>query len=284
MPYQNGPSGEVKKLVAAKGGAIWTTVTDVYAGGAALAELEFEQPNVPDIAKMLLGWRPIENITDSAAAESMISVFSLDGPNYKYQPQEVIAGTCGDSYLLTSNLLLGASEYYDVFAPMKGGAEFNANAEPCDAIAGNRRVAAEFTWTDVLINLPVIMSQCSREVALGAAAGVAAGTTFNIGDAHELIEVGGVHTHAAITIEEEITTSLIVKCTALSPLQETSVIFEPVAPVGDEAADEGAAMARLARRPQMLKFKTESANVLNDLDVDVLLSAAGQAVHYIRWI
>lgn len=284
MPAQNGPSAKVKELVAAAGGAIWTTVTDVYAGGAAVAALLIEAPSVPDIARMLLGWRPIENITDSAVDESLLSVFSLSGPNYKYAPQEVICGCLADSYLLTGNSLIAHSEYYDVFAKMKGGSAFNVNAEPVDAIAGNRRSAVELTWSDVQIALPVIYSVCSREIALGAAADIAAGTTFNIGDSHELIEVGGVHTHAAITVEEEITTSLIVKCTNMSPLQELSILLEPVGQVGDEAVDEGHALCHLARRTQMMKFKTETSNVYNDFDVDVALSAAGQGVHYLRWI
>lgn len=284
MPSQNGPSERVKELIASKGGHIWTTTTDVVAGGAAVAGLVFEQPYVPTIARMLLGWRPIENVTDGAVEESLLSVFSLSGSNYRWQPQEVICGTLGDSILLTSNILIAHSEYYDVFAPVSGGEQIDANVEPCDAIAGNRRSSIEFTWSDVRIDVPVIYSQCSREIAVGAAAGIVAGTTITISGGKKLIEVGAVHTHAAITIEEESTTQCVIKSTGLHPVNELKFSLEPVGGVNDEAVDEGAPLAHLARRTQRLSIQKETAVVTCDFDVDVALSAAGQAVHMLRWI
>ncbi|MBU1172991.1 MAG: hypothetical protein KKD44_25805, partial [Proteobacteria bacterium] len=118
MPVQSGPSEVVKKLVAQMGGHIWSTVTDVVAGGAAVAETVIDaHVIVPDAARMLLGWRPFEAVTAQAVAESVVSVFRLAGANYKFQPQEVICGCVADSFLATGSNLVAPSEYFDVFAP-----------------------------------------------------------------------------------------------------------------------------------------------------------------------
>lgn len=284
MPFQSGPSEDTKKLVARMGGSMWTTCTDVAAGGAATARAQIENMYVPDTAKMLLGWRPVEYAADQAVSESLMSVFDISGGNYNYQPQEVICGNVGIGILTDAGGILHApSEYYDVFAPVSGGAQISIGVEPLDAIAGNRRSGAEFTWTDRKLPLPVIRSRCSREVAINAA-GVTPGTTLNITNAHELIEVGGVITEAAPTIEEEAFGTLVIKCTAL-PINEIKCLLEPCGAIADLGTDEGpCGMAYLARRVQRLKFSSPAVTVLADFDLDVALSNAGQAAHYLRWI
>jgi hypothetical protein len=284
MPIQNRTSTRALELVAAKGGSIWTTCTNTVAGGAALARTEIENMYVPDKAKTLLGWRPMETPAISAAAESVVSVFDISGGNYNWQPQEVICGCVSDSCLAaTGQLLLSQSEYYDVYAPVAGGEQISIGVEPCDAIAGDRRSGAEFTWTDVRIGLPVIRSQCSREVALPTAtAGIVAGTTLPITNAHELIEVGGIATHVIAFASEELNVTLILKCSAL-PVNEIRCMFEGTGQIN--VATPGAITAYLTRRLQRLKFSQPSATIYADFDVDVAIAAAnvGQMVHYIRW-
>jgi hypothetical protein len=173
------------------------------------------------------------------------------------------------------------SEYYDVFAPVAGGETIAIGVEPLDAIAGNRRCGAEFAWTDVRLPLPTIRSLCSRETAVAAAAGINAGPALAITDAHTLIEVGGAATHAAITAAEELNVTLILKCTAW-PINEIRVLFEPTGSV--EVATPGGFNAYLTRRLERLKFSQPTATINADYDVDIALTAAGQAGHYIRWI
>lgn len=283
MVYQSQPSEKLRELVKKLGGSIWTSVTDVAAGGTATAATRIEQPYVPDDARTLLGWRPVEYATDQAVAESLLSVFSIEGSNYKFQPQEVVCGSVGDSILLTGGILHTPSEYYDVLAPVSGGEQIDIYVEPCDAIAGNRRSAAEFTWTNVRVPLPTIYSKASREVAISLA-GLTAGTTLNISRTHELIEVGGIITHAAHTVEEEAFGTLVIKSTNFTPIQEIKCLLEPTGAISDLAADENSPMVYLARRCQRMKFKTENSVVTADFDLDVAQSNAGQAVHYIRWI
>lgn len=282
MPSQNGPSEVVKNLVKQLGGSIWTTCTDVAAGGTATARAQIENMYVPDAARTLLGWRPVEYATDQAADESLMSVFDISGGNYNYQPQEVVCGCVAPSLMATGGLLQAHSEYYDVFAPVAGGEQISVGVEPLDAIAGNRRSGAEFTWSDKKLGLPVIRSKCSREVAIQNA-GVTAGTTLNITQAHELIEAGGVVTVAAHTVEEEAFASLVLKCTAW-PINEIKMLFEPVGAIADLAADENSPLTYVARRIQRLKFSQEACTITADFDLDVALSNAGQAAHYIRWI
>jgi hypothetical protein len=284
MPYQARPHDDVIALVESLGGSIWTSVTNTVAGGAALARTEIENMYVPDKAKTLLGWRPIESITDQAVSESMLSVFDLAGPNYNFQPQEVVCGCVGNGILLDAGGILQApSEYFDVFAPVAGGEQISVGVEPCDAQAGNRRSGAEFTWADVKLPLPTVYSYCSREVA-EQNAGVTAGTTLTLTHAHTLIEVGAAFTNALPTVEEEINITTILKCNAW-PVNELRIMNEPVGAIADLAADEGCSgKCYLSRRLQRLKFSQESVTVYCDFDLDVAATAAGQAVHMLRWI
>lgn len=282
MPSQNGPSEKVKAAVQQSGGKIWTTCTNVVAGGVAVARAVIEQHRVPDAARMLLGWRPVESVTLGAVAESVVAVFDLAGANYKHQPQEVIGGCVADSFLATGSNLVAHSEYYDVFAPFSGGETIEVGVEPCDAIAGNRRSMAEFTWTDVVLPLPTIYSLCSREIAIAiAAVGIVNGAALAINKAHKLIEVMGIATHSIATVLEELTVTAILKCTVWDPVQEIAVQLEPCSGC---AVTPGVGTAYVTRSPQSVNFTKETATITMDADVDIALAAAGQFVHGIRYI
>jgi hypothetical protein len=285
MPFQSRPPDKVFELVDSLGGSVWTSVTDMVAGGAAVARTEIENMYVPDKAKTLLGWRPIDYATDQAVSESALAVFDISGGNYNFQPQEVICGNVANSILTdAAGMLHAASEYFDVFAPVSGGEQISIGIEPVDAIAGNRRSGAEFTWTDVKLPLPTIRSYCSREVAITAAtAGIIAATTLTLSHAHKLVEIDAVATHALPTIEEEMNITAIFRCNAL-PINEIKIMLEPVGCLADLGTDEGTALAYLSRRLQSLKFSQESATVYCDMDVDVAQTAAGQFVHCLRYI
>lgn len=281
MPYQSRPSDRVVELVKGLNGNIWTSCTDTIAGGAAVARTAFALFPVPDKARTLLGWRPIETATAGAVAESMVSVFDIQGANYNFQPQEVICGNTAGSMLATGTPIQGPSEYYDVFAPVAGGELINIGVEPCDALAGNRRSAAEFTWTDVKVPLPVIRSLCGREVAIAiAAVGEVAGVAMPITEAHALIEAGGIATESVNTAAEELMIEFILRCTAL-PINEIRFPFEPYA---GTAVTPGSNIAYVTRRLQRMKFSQPAVTINSAYDVDIALAAAGQAVHYVRWI
>jgi hypothetical protein len=282
MPYQSRPSDRVVELVKAAGGNIWTSCTDTVAGGAAVARAAINAVfPVPDKAKTLLGWRPIETATAGAVAESMLSVFDIQGANFNFQPQEVMCGNTAGSILATGTPLQGPSEYYDVFAPVAGGETWNVGVEPLDALAGNRRSAAEFTWTDVRLPLPTVRSLCGREVAIAiAAVGEVPGVAMAITGAHELIEAGGCATESVNTAAEELMVEMILRCTAL-PINEIRFPFEPYA---GSAITPSSNIAYVTRRLQRMKFSQPSVTVTSAYDVDVALAAAGQAAHYIRWI
>lgn len=282
MPNQYKPSEKVMEMIEQMGGNVWTSVTDMAAGGVALARAVVDAAFVvPDKARTLLGWRPIDYATAEAIAESALSVFDIVGQNYNFQPQEVICGNVAGSILATGGLLHSCSEYYDVFAPVKGGETWNIGVEPLDAIAGNRRSGAEFTWTDVRLPLPTIRSQCSREIAIAiAAVGEVAGLAMPITDAHELIEVGGCATQSVNTVFEELNITLVLRCTAM-PMNEIRVMFEPCGCAGITPASSN---AYVSRRVERMKFSQQSVTITSAFDVDVALAAAGQAAHYIRWI
>lgn len=282
MPYQSRPSDKVLELIAQKGGNIWTSCTDTVAGGAAVARAAINAVfPVPDRAKTLLGWRPIDVPAALAVAESTLAVFDIQGANFNYQPQEVLCGNTAGSILATGTAIQAPSEYYDVFAPVAGGEVINVGVEPLDALAVNRRSAAEFTWTDVRLPLPVIKSLCGREVAIAiGAVGEVPGVAMPITGAHELIEAGGCATESINTALEELMVEMILRCTVL-PINEIRFDFEPYA--GSQITPSSN-IAYVTRRLQRMKFSQESVTITSAYDVDLALAAAGQAVHYIRWI
>jgi hypothetical protein len=283
MPHQSGPSAKVLEMIEALGGSVWTSTTPFAAGGAALARAVINAAfPVPDAARMLLGWRGIDCAAAGAVAESGLVVFDIQGQNYNFQPQEIICGNVSGSILATGTPLPGPSEYYDVFAPVKGGELWNVGVEPCDAEAGNRRDAIEFTWTDVRLPLPTIRSQCSREIAIAiAAVGEVVGLAMPITDAHKLIEVGGCATESVNTAAEELNGTLVLRSTGFKVAQEIRCLFEPYS--GSQITPSSN-IAYVTRRMERQDFKQPSVTITAALDVDLALAAAGQYIHYIRWI
>lgn len=282
MPYQSGPSLKVLEMIEQLGGNVWTNSNPFAAGGVAVARAAINAAfAVPDNARTLLGWRPIDCAAAGAVAESQLAVFDITGQNYNFQPQEVMCGNVSGSILATGTPIQAPSEYYDVFAPVKGGETWNIGVEPLDAEAGNRRSTIEFTWTDVRLPLPTIRSQCSREIAIAiAAVGEVPGLVMPITEAHQLIEVGGCATESVNTAAEELNVTLVLRCTAM-PMQEIRVVFEPYA--GSQITPSSN-IAYVTRRIQRQKFKQPSITMTSAFDVDLALAAAGQAAHYIRWI
>lgn len=281
-----GPSEIIKSIIRKRGGHWWTEATDTVAGGTGTAETLVEAYRVPDAGRMLLGWRTIDSSADNATAEPIVSVFSLAGSNYKFQPQQIF-GPVASSLFLEGASNTSMSEFYDVFAPVAGGETLNVNVEPLSSVAGNRRVAAEFTWTDIRLNetdgMPVIYSECSREVTVDGA-GNSAGTTLNINNAHRLIEAGGVVVQEAQTVEEEINVTLTLGSTAWTPVQNIELLFEPVPGVIDATIDQGEPGAYVTRRSQGIDFTADRASVTAVFDLDVDVTNASTGGHYIRWI
>jgi hypothetical protein len=258
-------------------------------GGIALQRALVENYDVPQYAQTLLGWRPIAYPCDqpvNTAEESLCCVFDIQGSDYDWQPQEVICGNVATAYGIADaegGLLHAASEYYDVFAPVKSTDLLNVGCEPIDAIAGNIRVGVEFTWADVKVPLATIRSKCSRETAVNAA-GRTAGETLVLNNAHKLIEIGGIFTGGPIpTVEEEQNTTLIVNCTALK-INEVKIMFDPVGAICNLAEDQGRPRAYLARRAQRLAFSQEAVTIFATYDVDVATTNIGQACHMVRYI
>jgi hypothetical protein len=178
--------------------------------------------------------------------------------------------------------LNSCSEYYDVFAPVKGGEVINVGVEPCDALGAGRRSGVEFLWTDVRLPLPTIRSQCSREIAIAiAAVGEVPGLVMPITDAHQLIEVGGCATESVNSAGEELNVTLILRCAAMKPVNEVRVMFDPY---GATDITPGSSVTYVSRRTVRQKFSQPSVTLTSAFDVDIALAAAGQAVHYIRWI
>jgi len=281
MPNQYRPSDKVLEMIEQLGGSVFPSCTDMAAGGAALARAVIELHVVPDKARTLLGWRPIDHAMIAAVAESTLAVFDIQGQNYNFQPQEVLCGNVAGSLLASGSSLHACSEYYDVFAPVKGGEVINVGVEPCDALGAGRRSGVEFLWTDVRLPLPVIRSQCSREIAIAiAAVGEVPGLAMPITDAHQLVEVGGCATESVNTAGEELNVTLILRCTAM-PMNEIRVMFEPY---GSTDITPGSSVCYVSRRMIRQKFSQPSVTLTSAFDVDIALAAAGQAVHYIRWI
>lgn len=281
MPNQYKPTDKVLEMIENLGGSVFPSVTDMAAGGAALARAVVEMHVVPDKARTLLGWRPIDHGMIAAVAESTLAVFDIQGQNYNFQPQEVLCGNVAGSLLATGSSLHACSEYYDVFAPVKGGEAINVGVEPLDALGAGRRSGVEFLWTDVRLPLPTIRSLCSREIAIAiAAVGEVPGLAMPITDAHQLIEVGGCATESVNTAGEELNVTLILRCTAM-PINELRYMFEPY---GATDITPGSSVAYVSRRIARQKFSQPSVTITSTFDVDIALAAAGQAAHYIRWI
>ena len=265
------------------GGIVWTDATDMAAGGTGTGETLFNTAyRTPDAGRTLGGWRSVDSETDSAAAESLGSIFSIQGTNFKFRPQEIM-GPSAASRLLEGASQLSKSNFMEAYVPIAGGETWTLGVEPIDAVAGNHRVADEFTYTNVRLPLvPVIFSEFARETAVGTA-GITAGAALNINNAHKLLEAGGIFLPAGQTVEEEANVTLVVKCTTL-PIQTITLLFEPIAPVVDATIDQGEMHAYLTRREERMPFSADRTTVNADYDLDVTLTTAGQAAHYIRWI
>ena len=264
-------------------GIVWTDATDMAAGGTGTGETLFNTAyRTPDAGRTLGGWRSIDCPTILAVAESVGGIFSLQGSNFKFRPQENMGNT-GASTLLEGTSQLSLSNFAEMYAPIAGGETWTLGYEPIDAIAGNHRVGDEFTYTNIRLPLvPVIYSEFARETAVSAA-GITAGAALNINNAHKLLEAGGIFLPAAHTVDEEANITIVLKCTTL-PIQTITMMCEPVAPVVNATIDQGEMHAYLTRREERMPFSADRTTVNVDYDLDVVLTNAGQAAHYIKWI
>mgnify|MGYP001598576810 CR=1 FL=1 len=279
------PTGVPDTLIAymdSIGARWWTTRTAFAAGGTAVARVAIDAAyRVPDASRMMLGWRPLQVAADMAVAEPLLSVFDIVGTDFKYQPQEV-PGPVASSLLLEGAHNTSLSEWWPVFAPVAGSERYDVGIEPLSAIAGNSRAAVEFTWCDRLLPFNVIYSQSSREISVDGA-GTSVGTTLNISNASQLIEVGGVVVQEAQTVEEEVFAALVSTSTVWDPVQQIDCILEPVSAIIDATIDQDEPGAYMARRSERVTFRSRTAAIVNNfiLDVDVTNAATGE--HYIRW-
>jgi hypothetical protein len=67
----------------------------------------------------------------------------------------------------------------------------------------------------------------------------------------------------------------------MNPLNEIRVMFDPY---GATDITPGSSVTYVSRRLVRQKFSQPSVTLTSAFDVDIALAAAGQAVHYIRWI
>jgi len=287
MTSKNGMNPILEQFIKKNNGNIFVDSTDFSAGGAATAEATIEEYSCPADAKTLVGMRPVEYPKDQAVAESMMAVFSLQG-DYNHMPYEVIGGNIAPSILATGGMLTSPSEFFEVTAPVAGGQKIDVVIEPLDAIAGDRDSAVEFTFTDIdlhSLGIPIQYSKASREVAL-VNVGKTDGTTLELTDFSVLIEIGAVFTPAALTVEEEANVQLKITCTSLEHQIQT-ITLEPSGAIADGTVDENSYMGYLARRPCWDRLRAGQGNkvtVTAQFDLSIVLSAAGQVAHYLRWI
>ncbi len=282
MSKQWSPSQEIIKIIDEAGGNIFSSVTAFAAGGVGTARTQIESHAVPDNARTLLGWRPIDTGADLAVSEGLGSIFDISGDNYKFQPQEV-PGPVAASILTTGGYAESETEYWDVFAPVAGGEFISIGIEPLDAIVGNRRTAVELWWTEKRIPVPVIYGLSTRETAVSLA-GATSGTDLNINFAHTLIECGGLIVTQVMTIEEEISLSLRINSQVLSPNQGIPVLFDQIPAIADLAIDQGPVSAYVSRRRPREKFLAEKATITGVYTLDVALTSAAALAHYVRWV
>jgi len=272
--------------IAALGGHVWTTTTaapGLGAGGTGTTRFSINSSyRVPDAARMLLGQQPFADVTTFAVAQSMIAQFDIQGTNYKYQPQQVIA-TGGSAALSVGGNLLQPLEYYDTFIPVNGGETWDVGFTPLVANSGNFRVGNTFTWTDVRLPFPVIYSQVGAITALPTTPGNATTPqSYSINNARMLLEVDAiVGANGVVVAGQTADVAYTFSCTAWTPIQQFSFMGEPR---GGILATSGVELEWLARRYQRLEFTTDRATVTANGYIDGTDTNAPSFTTAIRWI
>ena len=276
----------LKALEPYRGKGLFYDVVGPAATGAAVARVAIDDDYVvPSAARELVGVIPFITTEEPAAAESIISVGDIIGPDFRGQPCEfpfpVAAGMLGALNAIPTT----PAEFWAIHAPMDGGEVLNFGQEMCDALAADGEAGLTLVYTERRTGKRQIFGKFSREVAGGAGAGAdyaVAGDNLTISNGGQMYEIVAICVFAGIVTTVEALVSLAtMKCSVWDPIQSTRFFLEPVhAMVGASGAAQVKAIMRL---PFDARFNNKQATVETTFIQSTNMTVAPMFVHGIRY-
>ena len=234
------------------------------ATGAAAARVAINAAYVvPSAARELVGVIPGIMAEAPAAAESILAVGDIIGPDFKGQPCEWLYPVAAGKLGALDQLETTPMEFWPIHAPLKGGEVLNIGVELYDAIAGNGQAFVTMVYSTKPTGKRQIYGIFSAPVAGGAAAAVGAafaGNNLTISNGVQMYEIIAVTVLAGNpTTLEELATWCLMKCTVWDDIQSTQFFIAPIhAMVG---ATGVATVKSIQRLPFDARFTNRQATV-----------------------
>jgi hypothetical protein len=239
----------------------------------------FSGLRVPSKARGLLAWQPIIHTTAPAAAESVFVVVGIRGADFHNQPQEVFAPVGGSHLGTIGGNNLRDPRWHRVNAALNGNETFDIYAEALDAMAGNARIGVNLLYSVERPVNPPLYSQCTRETAVGTAAGAVTGGSLTISQARKIVQLEGVATNSTVTADEPLSVNIALNSSAMTPQDQT---FDVVADTVE--ATSGIQTAYPCIIPVDIDVHGSTIVIASTYTLRLALTAAGQAGHCVKWI
>ena len=276
----------LKALEPYRGKGLFYDVVGPAATGAAVARVAIDVDYVvPSAARELVGIIPGIQAEAPAAAESIIAVGDIIGPDFKQQPQEWLFPVAAGKLGAVDQLETTPMEFWPMHAPLKGGEVLNIGVTLQDALAGNGQAFLTMVYSTRPTGKRKIFGTFSDAVAGGAAAAAGAayaGDNLTISNGIQMYELIAVTVFAGNpTTLEELCSRALMKCGVWDEIKSTEFFIAPVhAMVGISGV---ATVKSIQRMPFDEKFLNPQATIETILYQDDVMTVAPLFVHGIRY-
>lgn len=258
-------------------GAVNATATGT---GTARQSITTTYP-VPNSAVELLAWAPLLCSTADAAADSKFAMFDIQGTSFKRQPQQVL-GPVGSVVLSAGSTRFTPMEWFNTFAPVVQGDQYDFGVTPLVANTHNMKAAVTLLYSTVPSRKATIFSQVSAVNAIKNAGQNSTGT-LTLSAANLLYEImSGVCPEAAAVAQEIQILTHTVTSGSLTPIQTFNYSSDPPAQIAATSGDTQ--VPQISRfMPLGSSFKQPNPLLTFTSNIDVATSNNLNVAHCIRY-
>ncbi len=260
------PAGAVN-ATAAGTGTSRTSITTTYP--------------VPNSAVELLAWAPMLCSTADAAADSKFAMFDIQGTSFKRQPQQVV-GPVGSVALSVGSTRFTPMEWFNTFAPVVQGDQYDFGVTPLVANAHNMKAGVTLLYSTIPTGKKTIFSQVSSVNAFKNAGANSTGT-LTLSAASLLYELmSAVSPEAAAVGNENQILTHTAQSGSFDPIQSINYSSDPPAQITATSGDTQ--VPQISRfMPLGTRFKQPNALITFTSNLDVATTNNLNVAHCVRY-
>jgi hypothetical protein len=243
---------------------------------------------IPTWANMILAIKPKAYQLAAAATTEVLTMFDIQGGNYKGGPTQVIGPTSGPN-LSVSTVQQLPTEFWQINTPCKPLATYDWGVTPLVANSGNIRAGYEILFSSIdisnLAGFAPIVSQVSAVQTASAAGNTSFNNAVTTVDANDLVEVGGAvlgNSATDPTASQTAALNVTLQSTGLQDLQQITYGLDPTNSFVGASGNEGAVKINRVMTSGV-RFKSTASVINYQVALDEAVTNAYNAAQVIRY-